>query len=53
MIDELNEKPKVIATGGLARIISEGSEFIEIYDENLMLDGLRLIYEKISRESKI
>ncbi len=53
MIDELGEKPKVVATGGLAQIISEGSEFIEIYDENLMLDGLRLIYERISRETKM
>ncbi|CAN5792480.1 type III pantothenate kinase [soil metagenome] len=52
MIGELNEKPKVVATGGLAQIISDGSEFIEIYDENLMLDGLRLIYERISRKSK-
>lgn len=53
MIDESNEKPKVVATGGLAQIISEGSEYIEIYDENLMLDGLRLIYKKISRETKM
>ena len=53
MIGELKEKPKVIATGGLASIIADGSEFIEIFDENLMLDGLRLIYESISRESKI
>lgn len=47
MIFELNEKPRVIATGGLASIIFEDSEFLEIYDENLMLDGLRLIYQKI------
>lgn len=53
MISELNEKPKVIATGGLASIIFEDSEFIEVYDENLMLDGLRLVYEKNSRKSKI
>lgn len=52
MIGELNEKPKVIATGGLASIIADGSEFIEVYDENLMLDGLRLIYENISRKLK-
>ena len=44
MIDELNEKPKVIATGGLAAVIADGSKFIEIYDENLLFDGLRLIY---------
>lgn len=48
MIFEINEKPKVIATGGLASIIFEDSEFLEIYDENLMLDGLRLIYKKIN-----
>lgn len=48
MIGELNEKPKVIATGGLALIIADDSALIEIFDENLMLDGLRLIYEKIN-----
>lgn len=53
MIEELNEKPKVIATGGYASMIAESSEFIEVCEENLMLDGLRLIYENISRESKI
>ena len=46
MIDELGEKPRVIATGGFARLIAESCELIEIVDENLMLDGLRLIYEK-------
>lgn len=53
MIFELNEKPKVIATGGLASIIFDDSELLEIYDENLMLDGLRLVYERVSRKSKI
>ena len=53
MISELKEKPRVIATGGLAGIIFEDAEFIEFYDENLMLDGLRLIYEKNRRKSKI
>ncbi len=48
MIEEFGEKPKIIATGGLASIISESSDLIEITDENLMLEGLRLIYEKIN-----
>ena len=48
MFGKLGEKPKIISTGGFASIIAEGSEFIEIYDETLMLDGLRLIYEKIN-----
>ena len=37
------ENIKVIATGGLAHLISEDSEEIEIIDENLTLDGLNLI----------
>jgi len=46
MISELGEKPRIIATGGFAQIIADGSELLEIFDETLMLDGLRLIYEK-------
>lgn len=45
MIDELGEKPKVVATGGFANLIAENCDLIEIVDENLMLDGLRLIHE--------
>ena len=51
MIVELGEKPKVIATGGLAALVTESSELIEIIDETLMLEGLRLVYQKI-REAK-
>ncbi len=46
MIDELGEKPKIVATGGFAKLIAETSELIEIVDENLMLEGLRLIVER-------
>ena len=46
IIDELGEIPKVVATGGYAKLIAENTEIIEIIDENLMLEGLRLIYEK-------
>jgi type III pantothenate kinase len=38
--------PKVIATGGLARLVAEDSRFIEIIDDMLTLEGLRLIYER-------
>jgi type III pantothenate kinase len=48
MIAELGEKPKVVATGGFAALIAENCELIEIVDENLMLEGLRLIYERIN-----
>jgi type III pantothenate kinase len=39
-------KPKIIATGGLAKLIANDSEYIETIDEMLTLDGLRLIYER-------
>jgi type III pantothenate kinase len=46
MIAELGENTKVIATGGLARLIGRGSELIEEIDDDLTLEGLRLIYER-------
>lgn len=46
MIAELGSQPRVIATGGLAPLIADGSKFIEQVDQTLMLDGLRLIYER-------
>jgi type III pantothenate kinase len=36
----------VIATGGLADVISGGSATIQHVDANLTLDGLRLIWER-------
>jgi type III pantothenate kinase len=38
--------PKVIATGGLARLVAEDSKFIETIDDMLTLEGLRLIYDR-------
>ena len=40
---------KVVATGGLGRLISEETESIDVYDSALTLDGLRIIYEKNRR----
>ena len=37
---------KVVATGGLGRIISEETDLIQVYDSSLTLEGLRLIYNK-------
>lgn len=47
MIEESGEQPKIIATGGFAKLIAENCDLIETVDENLMLEGLRKIYEKI------
>ena len=46
MIAEMNTKPHVIATGGLAPLIADASKFIEKVDSTLTLDGLRLVYER-------
>ncbi|MBE6776689.1 MAG: type III pantothenate kinase [Ruminococcaceae bacterium] len=44
--DELGEKPTVVATGGLSKEIITHCKSNIIYNENLLLDGLRAIYEK-------
>ena len=43
---EVKTDPRVVATGGLAPLIAEGSKTIEEVDPLLTLTGLRLIYEK-------
>ena len=40
------EDAKVIATGGLGSILISETDMIDIYDPDLTLDGLRMIYEK-------
>lgn len=48
---EANCSPKVIATGGLARVIADVSEAIDVVDPLLTLKGLRLVYLKNDRGS--
>jgi len=43
---EVKSNPKVIATGGLAGIIAPETRCIEIVEEDLTLQGLRIIYLK-------
>ena len=42
---------KVVATGGLGRIIANETNVIDIYDTNLTLKGMNLIYKKQNRKS--
>ncbi|MGB6973433.1 MAG: type III pantothenate kinase [Terracidiphilus sp.] len=39
-------KPRIIATGGLARMIAEDSRYIEEIDDLLTLEGLRILFER-------
>jgi type III pantothenate kinase len=46
MIAELGPETKVVATGGLAKLIASGSKYISTVDDRLTLTGLRLVYER-------
>ena len=43
---EMGSQVTVVATGGLASLMSEGSKYIREVDDLLTLDGLRIIYER-------
>jgi type III pantothenate kinase len=48
----IKKKPKVIATGGLARLIAKESETIEKVESTLTLEGLRRIHLRIKKSKK-
>ena len=41
---------KVVATGGLGRIIANETDAIDVYDPNLTLKGIHLVYKKQNRK---
>ncbi len=47
---EIGKPFKVIATGGLGRVICSYTELIDVYDPNLIFKGLKVIYEKTREE---
>lgn len=44
--NELGEDAKIISTGGFAPLIGQESEFVRIIEENLVLEGLFLLFSK-------
>lgn len=46
------ENVKVVATGGLGKLIAEEVDAIDVYDQTLTLQGLRLIYCRVRASGK-
>jgi type III pantothenate kinase len=46
LLEEVGKNTKVVATGGLAPLIGEHSQYIKHVDDLLTLEGLRIIYER-------
>jgi type III pantothenate kinase len=44
MTEEVGKSTKIVATGGLSKLIAENTEILEIVDENLVLEGLLYIH---------
>lgn len=43
---------KVIATGGLGRVIRQHTDYIDVYDPNLIFKGLKTVYERTREYEK-
>lgn len=46
------ENVKTVVTGGLGRIIANETDAIDVYDPNLTLKGIQLVYKKQNRKIK-
>ena len=46
------ENIKTVVTGGLGRIIANETDAVDIYDPNLTLKGINLVYKKQNRKIK-
>ena len=46
------KKAKVIATGGFSQLMTKKSKLIEAWEPSLVLDGVRMIYERVNIKKK-
>jgi type III pantothenate kinase len=46
IVGEMGETPRILATGGLAELMTPASRFIEESVPELTLEGLRLLAER-------
>jgi len=46
IVEKLGPATKTVATGGQGQLIADGSRLVKIYDQDLTLEGLRLIWER-------
>ena len=51
MLEDMLSVSRIVATGGLAPLIADASQYIDTIDETLTLDGLRLVYDRTRRRS--
>jgi type III pantothenate kinase len=46
MFEELGSRPKVVATGGLAHVIVPQTKLVDEIDDDLTMEGLRILYDR-------
>jgi type III pantothenate kinase len=51
MLEGMSPVSRIVATGGLAPLIADASQYIDAIDETLTLDGLRIVYNRTERAS--
>jgi type III pantothenate kinase len=49
MKKKIGENTRVIATGGLAGVLGEGTDILDVVDADLVLDGIKILYRMNSK----